>query len=776
MDFRGINKLNWRLHLSNNNNLVDYSAENRFSSPDAANECHQQLCLQQVDCGIVGATTMGSKQKRAATTPAQAVVADDENDLDGAVGEGEDKAGHGATTKPAEEGGDKMESAAYYELNVDVAGCGLAAIALSPIEAAAGGLSSSRTSVNNSTENLSYASDNFYGDDLILLDDVDVDAEEISINSDDCVYAYRGDRADFDMDLETTVMGRGGRHHLDLGRRSVSGVDDSLICVDDETEFLEMDFDPDPSSELEFTGRAQDLGVQPQANLLLMQRDYSQMSGKVGDPPAQARQLHCSPIDDFPQEDELPQQKHHLSKKFARINLNLDQIKDGVSSGNGGDHNLDKLMGAGVETEVKATEGEQSFKSSLAHSLPNTLYAGASFGRSTSVPSKHPEPKLTGAKPKRPSHSSSVMSKSSSSYKSRRTQTSTTFDERCYSCTDFRATSLSSCQHQQLGSGTGQDQMAPMLMAAAAVVAMASSSSCMAHFDLSGTEDNCLDCLEKEFLANTIGKALDPRTCPKCRRPAGGRGSSLSLYARADQTSCRSGSPVHFDGSLLGAWHISSTTGMVSGPSLGPPYHQRINSCDTNFNGLQLLNQTYSTEPLVISLSTGKTCDEEHVLQALDKLHVTYDRELLHDYFNILGMRRQANSSVNLKQLLIQASKRQGNHRKLKRLIEIVTQQQLIVQFKRKDEVKTELVPIMVADILKAWNRCRDLSILLQLDGRFHSENVMGKIGHIVREATVAASSSAQAASSSLACKRPLPEFLMIPQYYESGELTLTRK
>jgi len=69
-------------------------------------------------------------------------------------------------------------------------------------------------------------------------------------------------------------------------------------------------------------------------------------------------------------------------------------------------------------------------------------------------------------------------------------------------------------------------------------------------------------------------------------------------------------------------------------------------------------------------------------VQALDKLRVPYDRELLHGYFKQLAKRRRTESSVNLKQLLIQASKQQGNHRKLKRLIEMATHQQLIVQFK----------------------------------------------------------------------------------------------
>lgn len=342
-----------------------------------------------------------------------------------------------------------------------------------------------------------------------------------------------------------------------------------------------MDFEPDPSSELEFAGGgAQDLGSPlPQANLLLMQRDYSQMSGVVGTSPTHVRQLYSSPIDDFPlQEDILQQQKQRLSKKFARISLNLDQIKDGGISGGSG-VNLDKIIGGGEEGQVETTtEGGSS--TTQAHSLPSTLYSSASFGRSTSVPSNHPEPKLTGAKPKRFSHSSSVMSKSSASAstKSRRSQPSTSFDERCYSCTDFRA---SSNQQQSAAAQQGGEQGAATMLMAAAMVALASSSSTMAHFD-SSNEENCLDCLEKEFLANTIGKALDTSTCPKCRRRTAVRGSCISLYTRVEQTRCSSGSPGYFNegGRLFAGWHSSSGVEKVTDPACS---RQGLISCDNNF-------------------------------------------------------------------------------------------------------------------------------------------------------------------------------------------------
>ncbi|XP_017097170.2 uncharacterized protein [Drosophila bipectinata] len=779
MDFREINKFNWRLNLNNNNNLVELSLVGKYNSPDAADGHQPELVLRQIDCST-GAATMGTKQKQGATTPAHAEGVGDEGIGNGASGGGggdglED--GAAGVLLECEDFDKEIGAAAYCDMDMGVAGYSLAAAVLPSAEAASGGgLSSNRTSMNNSTENLSYASDNFYGDDLILLDDDDVDAEEISLNSDDCVYAYRGDGTDFDLALDASAMGRGARHHLDIGLGSGStgkGAGGSLICGDDETEFLEMDFEPDPPSELEFAGGTQNLAAVPQANLLLMQRDYSQMSGKGGSTPTQGRQLYSSPIDDFSPEDVLQQQKQRLSNKFARISLNLDQIKDGAGAAAGAGIDLDEPIGGRTEESVDSSDIGQSMDSAQAHSLPSTLGTGVNFGRSTSVPNDHPEPNRTGAKPKRLSHSSSVMSKSSSTSKSRRSQPSESFDERCYSCTDFRAASTSSSSGQQR-----HGQVAPMLVAAAAVVALASSSSSMAHFELASNEENCLDCLEKEFLANTIGKALDLSTCAKCRRRAGGRaGSSLSLYARPDQTRCRSGSPGYFEeaGGLFAGWYSTSAAGNVPGPSLGSPGNQRFISCDNNFRGVQLLKQSFPTESIIARLSTEKECDEEHVAKALDKLHVSYDQALLHAYFEQLATRPSAHN-LNIKQLLLKASKQQGNYRKLKRLIELVTQDQLIVQFERGKDAQTALVPVRIADILDAWSHHRDLSILRQLDARFHRSNVIGKVGHIVRQAAAATSSQVQAASSSSSSKRTLPEYLMIPQYYESGELTLRRK
>lgn len=80
---------------------------------------------------------------------------------------------------------------------------------------------------NNSLGNLSYISDNCLIEEIILLPNNIYSDDENGSASDDCIYAYRGD------DNVPAML-----EYRDQP-------------ADDETDFLEMDFDPEPSSELE---------------------------------------------------------------------------------------------------------------------------------------------------------------------------------------------------------------------------------------------------------------------------------------------------------------------------------------------------------------------------------------------------------------------------------------------------------------------------------------------------------------------------------------------
>uniref|UniRef100_A0A182T9J4 Uncharacterized protein n=1 Tax=Anopheles maculatus TaxID=74869 RepID=A0A182T9J4_9DIPT len=91
---------------------------------------------------------------------------------------------------------------------------------------------------NNSLGNLSYVSENGLIEEIILLPNNAYSDDDNASTSDDCIYAYRGGEPD----------GAAGQL-LDL---------QGDLPPDDETDFLEMDFDPEPSSEMENFNRQSD--------------------------------------------------------------------------------------------------------------------------------------------------------------------------------------------------------------------------------------------------------------------------------------------------------------------------------------------------------------------------------------------------------------------------------------------------------------------------------------------------------------------------------------
>lgn len=106
-------------------------------------------------------------------------------------------------------------------------GGGVEDLAIEPLDDEEGDLDGD--SDNNSLGNLSYISDNGLIEEIILLPNNAYSDDENGSASDDCIYAYRGDDDD------------GVPALLEYREQP----------ADDETDFLEMDFDPEPSSELE---------------------------------------------------------------------------------------------------------------------------------------------------------------------------------------------------------------------------------------------------------------------------------------------------------------------------------------------------------------------------------------------------------------------------------------------------------------------------------------------------------------------------------------------
>lgn len=92
---------------------------------------------------------------------------------------------------------------------------------------------------SDSTDNLSYLHENDIIEDIVLL------SEDEMSNPDDCVYAYRGDAFE-SPDVQ--------RHHNQHNHQQAHHNHGELGDDDDETDFLEMDFDPEPTSETDGGG------------------------------------------------------------------------------------------------------------------------------------------------------------------------------------------------------------------------------------------------------------------------------------------------------------------------------------------------------------------------------------------------------------------------------------------------------------------------------------------------------------------------------------------
>ncbi|XP_065357302.1 uncharacterized protein LOC135951557 [Calliphora vicina] len=688
-----------------------------------------------------------------------------------------------------------------------------------------GGGHSNRTSLNNSTENLSYISDNFYGDDdlILLAEDIDVEAEELSLNSDDCIYAYRGEGADFDLPLRP-LTGVGGNFGLLHG----------CAAVDEETDFLEMDFEPDPLSELEYN-QAQRNCTTDASDQYLLQRDACHLVT-----PTQRHQLFSSPIDDLPPAPKALQAQSLLTKNFARITLHLDQIQKDYNE-DLSDEGRERLNSALESRPLEEEFANDVLTADTSHSLPNTLhehFTNRCNSESAVVNSTkdctlaaplqtlaHKSPsKITGAKPKRLSTFSSTSSTSSkNSSKSRNSLrsafptttlgTSCSFDERSVSCSEFRT-------ERDLSANTAIASSKQPLLSSAPHTAPSTAAILNPEFN-AFSDDTCLDCLEKEFLANTIGKALDPQGCLKCRKRLG----HLSLYNTTRSTAehskyRRSASPTTtfffndqpsptsrlFSCEFLNSqarkrqeWDCyvqenkeseaiavtkatstaaaaTATTATKTQPTKVVVDIKDLNQSLKNLES-KLLKNIKPPDPCSVTVPT-QNLTETCLVQAFDKLQITYNQDLLRKCLQKFNANYYSSSSTNiskplkefqnLKDFLMYVSKRQGNYLKLQRIIGKASQKQIIVQFKKDASITDmEMVTVRVSDILYYWSQHKNLEILKEMDKPYQDTNILGKIANIIRQAHQ---------RSSCSSRRPLPEFISIPQYYPSGFLTLTKQ
>uniref|UniRef100_A0A182QRP9 Uncharacterized protein n=1 Tax=Anopheles farauti TaxID=69004 RepID=A0A182QRP9_9DIPT len=142
---------------------------------------------------------------------------------------------------------------------------------------------------NNSLGNLSYGSEeNGLIEELILLPNNAFSDDDNASTSDDCIYAYRGGEPE-----------GAAAQLLDL---------QGDLPPDDETDFLEMDFDPEPSSEMENFNRQQDfmLGLDDEKfGVGGAGHEEHEMDGTPRSPSLAVRVSPSMPLQHNPEESEI---------------------------------------------------------------------------------------------------------------------------------------------------------------------------------------------------------------------------------------------------------------------------------------------------------------------------------------------------------------------------------------------------------------------------------------------------------------------------------------
>lgn len=567
---------------------------------------------------------------------------------------------------------------------------------------------SNRTSVNNSTDNLSYNSDNYYVDELIVLQNTLSD-EEVSLNSDDCIYAYRGG-AEFDIALEPTR--------------------NNNVNVEDETDFLEMDFDPDPLSEVDPSMELRSLQYPPSIFLT--------SSASVGETNVQPeRQLFSSPTDGG-----VATLNHRCStnKDFAKLSLDLTHIKSNT-----------------IECDDERIS-------------PVTVSSTTEDSRS----------KVTSAKPKR------ITERSISMIKNRKTQF-------LYSKLNKNAgTSVSLCSAGSLDERAGVAGFPPLHSANAYTqqdLSDETCSDCLEKEFLSNAIgkpiqwSDCLKCKNKRSLnmmstfggnctgsgssrsSSYTGIGMNSSNNVLCspKPPPSSMSFDLNdLLPTTKQESYIAAGSGGSDG--VGAESIAGCSGLnrkaiVVREGKKPTHknYQRGSSCD-NIDGQKLSKR--SSDQIATTFFT-LNADEKTIVQALEKLQIPFNKDLITSYF-------QASSPEfkNIKHFIIHQSKKNCNYPKLMKIIEVACNGKVKVEFQPDKQLSDkELVQdVLVADILHYWTRTNNIELLKQLDERFMENNVLGKIIYVIRQA--------QQRNNA----KPLAEYISIPQYYQNGYISIVTK
>ncbi|KFB39207.1 hypothetical protein ZHAS_00006547 [Anopheles sinensis] len=155
-------------------------------------------------------------------------------------------------------------------------------------------------------------------------------------------------------------------------------------------------------------------------------------------------------------------------------------------------------------------------------------------------------------------------------------------------------------------------------------------------------------------------------------------------------------------------------------------------------------------------------CSKQTIIEALTRIGIAPNLDVLRQYFN--EQTHVDTSKMNIPQYLLYMSKRDCNYKKLIEAIKSCCDEETLdVQYFPFDPFSDmpEIVQISSCEIAKRWNANTNLRQIIHFKHKhFHTLNVLGKIVNIIRQPSRG---------------RHTTHTIGIPQYYKSGSITITR-
>uniref|UniRef100_A0A2M3ZHC8 Uncharacterized protein n=1 Tax=Anopheles braziliensis TaxID=58242 RepID=A0A2M3ZHC8_9DIPT len=627
---------------------------------------------------------------------------------------------------------------------------------------------------NNSIGNLSYISENGLVEEIILLPNNAYSDDDNGSTSDDCIYAYRG--------------GEPG------------GIAGQLLELrgdqppDDETDFLEMDFDPEPSSEMENfdSHREATLGDDDGNGAAFALGRSGEMSSAVDRTVRNGSRE--SPVVSSPQQrlESEPNELHNQSADKQHHSANDSE-----------DYPLGSLLssptgGMVVSSHLQSVaESSQSEEHATKHEGQESVKATASEQRSnTECPMERIQDHQTGAIPKNvpSSHYAAASSinlerpaptRGSSNSKNLKLDLNLCGTRSTYPYYDQRAYVdyvLPPTDQRPMPIGEEEEE----------------------------EENSCLDCAEQQFLMATKQDHTLQRLCRVCS--AKGR--------RARQSNATKSSGRGTDGRQLpefygfndtGQHHYDEPVSVCGGdesveemllnmraeqlafealnkvnalketpPSGGHSQGEetlfrtvRSTAASSALSGAPPISSTQPDQEVPLDYFQGGcpehtvtiytiNCGELTIIEALTRIGVAPNLDVLRQYFN--EQYEVDTSKMNIPKYLLHMSKRDCNYKKLIEAIKSCCDDETLdVQYYPLDPFSDtpEIVQISSSEIAKRWTANTDLRQLIHFKHKhFHTLNVLGKIVNILRQPSRG---------------RHTNHMVSIPQYYKSGSITITR-